>query len=895
MIERFYRLLLRCYPRAFRERFGSELLATAREVDAQASGWRQRTAALADAVRTAPALHREYRAERRSLRPDVIRSTGAVSRDLRFAIGSLRRAPGLTVFVVLLMGLAVGANAALFGIADRLLLSGPEHVEDAGRVHRLYLTVRPSGMREFTSATVGHVTFDLVRSSAAPFTAVAAYTSGEGTLGRGESARRASVGHASAGFFPLLGVEPSVGRFYAEREDAASGARHVAVISTRTWHGSFGGATDVIGRTIVVNDETYEIVGVAPAGFTGVELGPVDVWLPLNLRGPRVTDDWTRSWSAQWLKVIVRLAPEATLDAADAAVTAALRARYTGDDPAMREARAWFGSLSRTEDGAPSAEAVVVRWLWGVALLVLVIAAANVMNLLLARGAGRIREVGVRLALGASRGAIIRMLVLESVLLACLGAVLAWGIASVIGDLARVTLLDAVEWPTSPVTGTTMAMATGLSLLAGTVIGLVPALALTRGPLATSLRATSRDGGGQRLPLRAALTVLQATLCAVLLIGAGLFVRSTWNARTLDLGFDARRVLVVEPNRSRMSNVPAEHRAAERARREAFFSGVVEDVAALPGVEAASVAIGLPFGNRFSVRIAVPGLAALPNLPSGGPGISAVGAGYFATMDTRLLHGRAFGHQDRAGSAPVAIVSELMARIVWPGADPIGRCIEIGPAPAPCATIVGIAENTHRARLVESPRMHVYIPLGQQQGFGGDVLLLRSSEPARLIEPLRRMLHAADPSITYVEAEPLQARIDPQLRSWELGMTTLLFSGVLALLVAAAGIYSVVSCVVSSRRREIGVRLALGARGPQVAGMVLRWSLGLATVGAAIGAALALGLAPHVEPLLFQVSGRDPAIYAAVVVLLLLISAAASVGPCASASRVDPVEALRID
>jgi predicted permease len=800
----------------------------------------------------------------------------------------------VSAFIIAILALAIGANAALFGIADRLLLSGPAHVVEPGRVQRLYLTIRPSGMREFTSATVGQVTFDLVQQSGAAFDGVAAYTSGPGSTGRGEGARRAVVGHASASFFPLLGVRPAVGRFFTGREDSAAGAERVAVISHSTWQASFGGSGDAVGRTIVVQDETYVIVGVTPAGFTGVEPGRVDVWLPMNLLGPRITSDWATTWSAQWLKVIVRLAPGGTPEAADAAVTAALRARYSGDEPSMREARAWFGAVSRTEEGTAAAEAVVVRWLWGVALLVLVIAAANVTNLLLARGAGRVREIGVRLALGASRGAVMRMLVVESLVLSLVGAALGWGIAAAIGRTARAVLLDNVEWTAAPAGPRVLLMAAALALATGTIVGLVPALALTRGAAAGALRSTPRDGGS-RLQLRAALTVLQAAICVVLLIGAGLFLRSTWQARTLDLGFDARRVLVVETNRGRLAGVPPERRAAERERRNGFLPAVLDEIAALPGVDAASVAVGLPFGNRFSVRTAVPGMAELPRVATGGPSISAVSAGYFETMGRAVLKGRPFTRADRAGSAPVAIISEFMARTVWPGLDPLGRCLEIGPEPAPCSTIIGIAADTHRARLVESPRMHVYVPLGQQPGFGGDVLLIRAADLPAVAGEVRRLLHAADGSITYVAAEPLQARIDPQLRSWELGMTTLLFSGSLALVVAAAGIYSVVSYLVASRRREIGVRLALGAQGAEVVRMVLRWSVGLTGIGVAAGLGVSLLAAPWLEPLLFQVSGRDPAIYAGVAALLLAVAGAASVGPCAAASGVDPIEALRVE
>jgi predicted permease len=403
------------------------------------------------------------------------------------------------------------------------------------------------------------------------------------------------------------------------------------------------------------------------------------------------------------------------------------------------------------------------------------------------------------------------------------------------------------------------------------------------------------NGGGHRLRLRAALTIIQSTLSVALLIGAGLFVRSVWNARHLDLGFDPDRVLVVEISRGSLTGVDDAARAAERVRRRRFPQDVLDRLRAIPGVDAASVAVGMPFGNRFSVRIKVPGLDRLPETGTGGPSISAVEPAYFDAIGTTVLRGRRFTAADRAGSAPVAIISEYMARTVWPERDPLGACITIGEPPAACATIVGIAENTHRARLVEAPKMHVYIPLGQEVGFGGAALLVRGSDPMRLAEAVRRELTAADSSITFVATETLASRIDPQMRSWELGTSTLLFSGLLALIISAVGIYSLLAYLVADRRHEIGVRLALGARRDHVAGLILRWSLGMTIVGIATGSALAAAFGSFLHPLLFQVSARDPLVFVSVATLLLAVALAASLAPSLRAMRVNPLEALRTE
>jgi predicted permease len=345
-----------------------------------------------------------------------------------------------------------------------------------------------------------------------------------------------------------------------------------------------------------------------------------------------------------------------------------------------------------------------------------------------------------------------------------------------------------------------------------------------------------------------------------------------------------------------VARIDAARRDAVRARRRGFYTDALDRVRAIPGVDEASVAVGLPFGNRFSVEVAVPGMVALPKVETGGPGISAVEPAYFKTMGTPIVRGRAFTPADRAGSAPVAIVSEFMARTVWPDEDPLGRCLNIGRTPIGCATIVGIAGNAHRARLVEAPKMHVYIPLGQEVDFGGAVMLVRSDrDPSALTDAVRRELTAADATITFVAAETLASRIDPQMRSWQLGLSTMMFSGLLALIVSAVGIYSVLSYLVADRRHEIGVRLALGASVDHVAGMVLRWGLGMAAAGVLIGSAVAAGVATFVQPLLFNVSARDPLVFAAVGGILLLIALAASLVPGLRAARVDPLEALRAE
>jgi len=904
MVERLYRILLRILPREFGDRFGSEMLETARAIDAEPCRRPLRALRAAiDAIRTAILLPREMLDADRTSNVGRRQAAGdrraLLSQDLRFAWRGLRREPGFALFVGATLALGIGANAAMFGIADRLLLRGPEHVEDASRVVRLYSSEQPPGMRASTTPWFGYVTYDLLRQGATTFEGVATYAVNDGVWEHGADARQVRVGFASADLFPLLGVAPIRGRFFTAEEDSPRGAERVAVISYGVWRDWFGGAEAIPGRTLTLNGERYHVIGVAPTGFTGPQLGRVDLWIPGNLLGARMTPDFTTSWNAQWVQIVGRLKPGVTFEQAGHDATAVHRRGYTGQDHWSRNATLTVASLRANDAGTEATELRVLRWLTGVAALVLVIACANVANLLLARGMRRGREMAVRAALGAGRMRLVRLLLVESLLLAAGGAAAGLLVADLVGDAARQTLFTSIEWTSSPVDARVLAISAALAIVTGVSIGLLPALRSSRTSLSETLKAGVRAGGGRRSRLRTALTVIQAAVSVLLLVGAGLFVKSLWQIGRLDLGIDPDRVLVAEVARPSLARVPAgTAREAERLRRHRFLVDALDRVRARPGVEAASVAHGMPFGNRFSLKVRVQGRETMPTLSTGGPSLSAVTSGYFDTVGTRVLRGRAFTAEDREGSEPVAIVSEQMARTVWPDADPLGGCLLIGgDGTPPCARVVGVAEDTHRSRLREDPVMHYYIPAGQEirLGFSGPVLLVRSADPLRLVADLRRLMSDRDSSVTYVSAETIQARIDPQMRPWRLGASVFLISGLLALVVAAMGIYSVMSYLIADRRHEIGVRMALGATAGHIMWLVLRGSFLMAALGVAIGEAAAAVLGGQVAPLLFDTSPRDPFVFGAIGGLLLIVAMAATLAAARRARRVSALEALRAE
>ncbi len=526
----------------------------------------------------------------------------ALAQDLRHAARATAADKGLSAVVVLVLALGIGANAAMFGIVDRLLLSGPDHVREPERVRRLAFTVDVPGIGSFTATDFGWVTYALLRDRATSLVGVAAYAyspESRATVGRGEDAEQIVPAEATWDLFPLLGVRPRLGRFFDRAEDAPDGPP-VVVLGYGWWQRRFGGDPGVLGKTIAIAGGLHTVIGVAPRGFTGAELGRVDAWLPMAPYSSRVTEDWQSAWCCQWLHVIARLAPGASAEQAGAEATGLFRNAYTGDEAPFETARLALDPLWYDDRGQEALEVAVSRWLLGVSLIVLLIAAANVANLLLARALQRRREVAVRLALGIPRGRLVRRVFVQSLLLAAAGGVAALAVAPLIAGLVRATLLSDVEWTAAPIDGRILLVTAGLALATGLATGLVPALRASRADLTAPLKGGEAAGGRASARLRSVLAVAQATLSVVLLVGAGLFVRSFVAAETADLGVEPGRVLRVTARW-----VPApwdsglEARERRRARSERFYTAARERAQTIPGFAHTAIAIGTPFGSSF--------------------------------------------------------------------------------------------------------------------------------------------------------------------------------------------------------------------------------------------------------------------------------------------------------
>jgi putative ABC transport system permease protein len=821
---------------------------------------------------------------------------GIIWRNVAMALRSLRRAPGFAFAVTTILALGIGANAVMFGVVDRLLLSPPEHVRDPDSVRLIYLRRAddPSGEPQVNRTITFPDYADLLH--VAGFSAVAAYSDARATFGRGEGAQQVRVIEASASLFPLLGVRPEIGRFYGPEEDRP-GVGLTAVLSHEFWERRFGGDRAVLGKVIDVGDGTYTVVGVAPAGFTGAELSAVDVWLPLepaheiDAGGTAWVDN--RNW--WWLHAVARLAPGVSAAAAGSEATAAHRA---GRRDMIAQGRYSAGAeilaspIIAARGPNPSAESQVARWLAAVSLIVLLIACFNVANLLLARAARARREVAVRIALGVSRGRLLGELTTESVVLAVLGAGAALVFARLGGSAIHRALLPGVAFDDG-LGGRLLAFTGVLAAVSALLAGVIPALDAGHSDVAGALKAGGHRAGRARSRARDALLVGQAALSVILLVGAGLFTRSLGRARALDLGFDAEHVDVVRLQWN--ETLPTEVRAQ-------IYADALEHVRRLPGVRAAALSYTEPFASSVSIgRPRVPGLDSVPRPSSGGPYANRVTSGYFETMGLAILQGRGFESRDDAPDAPpVAVVSEVMARGIWPDGNALGSCMMFGkPEDAPpCTTVVGIVENHRREDLVEDQPNWLYYLNQHHPAFEGPsqaIMVGTRARPEAVSRAIRAELGALSGEIRFVSTHPLEDNIAPQLRSWSLGASMFTAFGLLALVVAAWGLYSVLAFEVSLRRRELGIRGALGAGAPGLVGLVLRHALVLVSAGVVTGLLITFAGARFVEPLLFRVSPYDPLVYLGVTGALLVTAVIAGTLPAWRATLVDPLEALQTE
>lgn len=814
-----------------------------------------------------------------------VRSIEMVSQDLRYGWRSLVCKPGFAAVAVLTLGVGIGANTTIFGVMNAVLLR-PLAFSDPDRV------VRVSG-RTTTGAPINRFSFpDFAdyRTRARTLADLNGVNLGTFILGVDNRTDQILGEIVSGRYLSMLGVAVPVGRTLGDADDRIRAAP-VAVISDALWRRQFAREPHIVGRTVLLNGTSYAIVGVATAAFGGSFVGaPIDIWIPIGSSGRALGPDWNVDRSRRTLALIGRLAPGVTRDQARSEL------QIVADDLARE-----FRSESRPSsvDVQPGTLAagdqrrlarMFLSLLLGLVALVLLIACANVGNLLLARILGRRRELAIRLALGASRWQIVRLLITESLLVAGAGGAAAlllslWTTRAFAGirPLPTLTLRLDVH-PDLRVVGFTVLT----TLAAAVVLAVVGALQAVRPDLTPALKeeATTAIGGRSPARLRATLAALQIAVSLLLLIGAALFVRSVRQAEAIDLGFEPRGVLALD--------IDSGGRTAMASRP--FFRDVLQRVSALPGVEAAAVSTRAPLDSSTPVVRVNAREAVSANAEPGSTMASllVVSPAYFDVVKTPLLAGRAFTEQDDASRLAVVIINETLAARLWPGDDAIGRQLWLDPlVTGTPSTVVGIASNSKYLTLGEEQQGHVYLPFAQHSRPGMALLVRSPNPPDRLANQVQAALRAVDPGVQGFFTRTLSEHVSVSMLPVRLAARASTVIAALALGLAVIGLYSLVSFLVAERTHEIGLRVALGASGADVLRLVLGYGLRLVVAGLAIGIPIALASSRLLGRLLYGVSPTDPGIFAIVPAAVLLVAAVACYVPARRAMHMDPLVALR--
>ena len=825
-------------------------------------------------------------------------------RDLRHAFRLLRLSPGFTVVAVLTLALGIGANTAIFQLIDSIRLRAIP-VKNPEQLGTIRIADRHWGSGQF-SGQYSQLTFPMweqIQKRQEGFSEMSVWTGQEFNLANGGEVHYAKGLRVSGEFFHVLGVQPILGRLINPEDDQPGCGTSAADISYAFWQRNYAGDPSVIGKRLTLDGNSFQILGVTPPGFIGISVGDTfDVAIPvcvepiLSPRNNRLT--LRHAW---WLASIGRLKPGWTIQRANAQINAVTPAILQETIPTTYDSEATkkyleykLGAFSASTgfSGLREDSETPLWLLLGISGLVLLIACANLANLMLARAGARERQITIRRALGASRWRMIRELLSESLLLALAGSVCGLFLAFAVSHMLvafistqqnQISLDLGMDWRV-------LAFTTALAVLTTVSFGLAPAIRATRAEPATLLQSGSRGstGGRERFSLRRILVVSQVALSVVLLMGALLFVRSLRNLTTLNVGFLQTGILVTTVDFDRL-HFPEE-------RYTEYKHELVKHVQAMPGVESASDAMLVPFGgSTWNDEVLNEGSDA----DAGSAWMNYLGPGYFHTIGTQLLAGRDFDDRDTASSVKVAIVNQAFVQKILKGADPLGKRFRIHEPPGkprPLYEIVGLTKDNKFQDMHEEFLPFMYFPATQQEKPSpDDQILIRSSLPlASLMASMKQTIGDVNPGID-LDFKIFKTRIHDSLLQDQLMATLSGFFGFLAALLAAIGLYGVISYMVVQRTKEIGIRMAIGAKRVDVLGLILREAGLLTVTGLVIGAGLALGAAQAAKSLLYGLKPRDPLTLVAAVVVLSAVAAFASFWPAYRASKLDPLIALRYE
>jgi putative ABC transport system permease protein len=803
-----------------------------------------------------------------------------LARDVRHAFRTLRKSPAFTTAAAATLALAIGANTAMFSVLNAVLLR-PLPYRSPDQLAMLWTEDPTQNLREGRSALWD---VEQWRNQSRSFADVATFDAVSTTLAEADGADQIVGASISPNLFSLLGVQPVLGRSFSSEE--AEQRQPLVLISHRFWQARFGGSNDAVGATLVLDGLPVQIIGILPAGFQIARLG-ADVWKAHPMSAGAEARQAGRD-GATWF-VVGRLRPTVTLDEAQAEMGAIAR-RLNDQLPAAERNRGIsVVPLSLYMVGAQSRLAL---WMLGGAVFcVFLIAAANVTSLSLARSVARAREMAVRAALGASAGRIVRQVLAESVLLAALSGLMGTLLAFVAIRLIRafgpgnVPRLNEASLDLR-----VLGWALGISLVAGILVGLAPAIRTVRGEISLSAEEGGRrvSGGVATRKVRRALVVAEFALAIVLLVGAGLLVRSWRYVNSIDPGFRPERVLAMELSTPTTFSAPAQ--------RAGLYARVLDQMQAVPGVESAGIIGDLFISNTREQVLTVEGNdgTASERLRLARAEVS---AGFFATLGTPLLRGRFFSIGDGPDAAPVAIINDVAARRLWPGRDPIGRRFKLGPRDAsrPWYTVVGVVADMRRQGLERDPVPQIFESLAQSPPQSVDLFVRTASDdPLAMAGALRAAVQRVEKHAPVYGVAPLEQLLGTYLAQRRFETWLLTGFSVVALLMAAVGIYGLIQYSVVTRTREIGVRIAIGAQAGDIFRMMIREGLTLSLTGLALGLVGAWFLGRAGSSLLFGVTARDPLTFTTVPLLLTAVATAACYFPARRAVNVDPLVALRM-
>jgi len=806
--------------------------------------------------------------------------------ELRYAFRMLVKNRSFTVIAIITLAIGIGANTAIFSLVNTALLR-PLPIENPDQLVSLSYS---GGGRIFS--TFSHPNYRDIRDRNDVFSDLIAYRFAPLSLSHDGINERLWSYLVSGNYFEALGVQAVIGRTISVDDDRSPGAHPVAVLSYACWRKRFGSAPDIIGRTLLANGQSYTIIGVAEKGFEGTEIvASPEIWFPMAMQARiEVGDEWLEERGVENLFLQGRLKPGIGLERARASLDS-ISLQLENEFPEVNEGK----RITLTPPGLMGGmmRGSIVGFSAGLMLvvgLVLLLACINLANLLLARATERRREIAVRLALGATRFQIVRQLLTETTLLALigggLGVLLAWWMVGLAAGWK-----PPIDVPVNfglDIDYRVLIFAFLVSLGTGILFGLLPALQATKTDLIQALKDDPPAGGLSRSWLKNGLIVFQVALSLLLLIGGGLMIRGLQRAQTLDLGFNPLNVVE--------ASFDLRLQGYDEARGSEFQKALLEGIRAIPGVEAAGLASMVPVDLHFgSTRIFIEGQAI--ERPANAPRAlsSRISTGYFSTMQTRLLRGRDFTEQDIEGAVEVAIVNQIFANRFWPGENPIGKRFSLGSPDAPKLEVIGIAQNGKYAGLNEDPKPFVYRNIRQSYTGSINLLVRAGTEPQRLIAAVRSELHRLDPNLPLAGARTMTEHMSFPLLPARVAATLFGSFGIIALALAVIGLYGVMSYSVSKRTREIGIRMAMGARSADVQKMIIVQGMTLTIVGVMIGLLLAFGMTRLMKSLLFGISATDPMTFISIVLLLALAALLACWLPARRAAATDPMIALRCE